>query len=528
MISKRFEIGRGPALCGYIACLWVCIVIPVFLFPTTCTADQPKIKTLVLPFYLSAADETRELITFRDFVDKKIRKTIESAGDKFEIAPKSVAMKLVAQNKIPRDESDIKSLTAVSNADFVIFGSVERNGNNYKFRGYMWQSKERKLVVSTEFSVGHVLLLSRVLNEFSAHVFDRLQGSPNLEFYPSESPGLKEKKKEAEFRPVSIDKDTGPWRSPSIPEALVSLDIGDMDGDKKNETVFLSQYQATIGKYENGALKTLLRFSNRPVVYINAEIEDIDGDGAAELLICYQTPKRLESAIITYKNRNFSIVQTFPNTIISMIDDPVFDGQRLLAAQKTDSPNMFNGRIFRMRMNEGKADVYGETALPPGTLLTSYVTGKLGKSKEKLRIILNQDQRLMVFDNENRLLSTVSDKIYGIDRKVSFKVGDQNRSVIFPGRLAIIDTNGDGEQELLVIKQTSNGSVVEDLVWRNNQLKQKWKTVGARGVISDFRIRDFKNQGARSLVLILVQPTPFPLMAFSGPSSVVYAYEMGM
>lgn len=528
MISKQFEIGRDPALCGRIACLVACSLIVAFLAPAPCLAKEPKIKILTLPFYLSAADETRELITFRDFVDKKIRETIEAAGDNFEIAPKSVAIKLVAQNKIPKDESDIKSLTAVSNADFVIFGSVERNRNEYKFRGYMWQSKERKLVVSTEFSVGHVLLLSRVLNEFSAHVFDRLQGSPNLEFYPSQSPGLKEKKRETEFKPVSINKDTGPWRSPNIPEALISLDIGDMDGDKKNETVFLSQYQATIGKYENGALKTLLRFSNRPVVYINAEIEDVDSDGAAELLICYQTPKRLESAIITYKDRDFKIVQTFPNTIISMIDDPVFDGQRLLAAQKTDTPNMFNGRILRMRMSDGKATAYGEATLPPGTLLTSYVTGNLGKSKDKLRIILNQDQRLMVFDDENRLLSTVSDKIYGIDRKINFKVGDENRSLIFPGRLAIIDTNGDGEQELLVIKQTANGSVVEDLVWRDNQLKQKWKTVGSRGVISDFRIRDFKNQGARSLVLILVQPTPFPLMAFSGPSSVVYAYELGM
>ena len=73
-------------------------------------------------------------------------------------------------------------------------------------------------------------------------------------------------------------------------------------------------------------------------------------------------------------------------------------------------------------------------------------------------------------------------------------------------------------------KQSGRGCVVQDLTWDGKQLLEKWKTVQSLGIISDFRIRDFKNQGTRSLVVILVKPSPF--FALMGPTSVVYAYDL--
>jgi hypothetical protein len=527
MISKKFEIKKDPALVGYVARLFITAFIISLYIPGSGAAKGPETKILILPFHLSETDENRELITFKEYVGAKLRESIESAGARFRLKSKSTAMHLIKDKGVPKTEEDIKGLRAVTDADFVIFGSVAEGDNQYKFRGYMWQARERRMVVSAEFSVAHVLLLARALNQFCAQVLERLEGSPNIEFYPSESPAYKDNPKKTEFKPVSIDKETGPWRSPNIPEALLSLDIGDLDGDGKNETVFLSKGQATIRKFESGALKTLIRFSHPPVAYVSAEVEDIDLDGVAELLLIYQKPDGLESAIITYKDRDFKISQTFPNMLLATIDDPVFRGRKALVGQRTDKKDMFDGSMVRMRVVDAKAEPFSEITLPPGTLLMSYASGRLGESKRNLRIILNQDQRLMVFDEENRLLSSVQGRSYGIDRRLTFRVDGQERTIVFPGRLAIVDTNGDGARELLVSKQTARGSVVEDLIWQDNTLKQKWKTVDSAGIISDFRVRDFKNQGARSLVLILMRSTTFPLMALSGPTSVVYAYELG-
>ena len=77
---------------------------------------------------------------------------------------------------------------------------------------------------------------------------------------------------------------------------------------------------------------------------------------------------------------------------------------------------------------------------------------------------------------------------------------------------------------MLVVKNGERGSYIQALGWNGNQLVEKWKTVESQGSITDFRIRDFKNQGTQSLVLILVKPMPF--LALSGPRSVIYAYDL--
>ena len=130
----------------------------------------------------------------------------------------------------------------------------------------------------------------------------------------------------------------------------------------------------------------------------------------------------------------------------------------------------------------------------------------------------------MVFDRENRLLSSITDRIYGIDRRIRLPLKHGRRDISYPGTLLIADTDGDGENELLVIKQPGDGSMIQALAWDGSKLVEKWRTVTTPGLISDFRIGDFKNQGIRSLVLILMKPIAFPFLA--GPRSVVFAYDL--
>ncbi len=130
----------------------------------------------------------------------------------------------------------------------------------------------------------------------------------------------------------------------------------------------------------------------------------------------------------------------------------------------------------------------------------------------------------MVFDKDNRLVAQVSDRIYGIDRRLRIPSSRGYRDVVFPGTLIVADTDGDGENELLVIKESNGGSNVQALVWDGGQLVEKWKTVRTPGLISDFRIGDLKNEQVRSLVLILLKPSPFP--ALTGPRSIVFAYDL--
>ena len=187
---------------------------------------------------------------------------------------------------------------------------------------------------------------------------------------------------------------------------------------------------------------------------------------------------------------------------------------------------MFSGEMIRFEFENGEFVPSGKLMLPPGTLLLSHDSGLLGKQGQFVRIILNQDQRLMVFDRENRLLCHVSDRLYGLDRRIRIPFKGGVREISLPGRILIARTTGGpvGQNELLVTKQTEGGSVIQALEWDGKELGEKWRTVRSPGIISDFTIRDFKNEGLRSLVLILVKQNPFA--PFTSPSSVIFAYDL--
>jgi hypothetical protein len=211
--------------------------------------------------------------------------------------------------------------------------------------------------------------------------------------------------------------------------------------------------------------------------------------------------------------------------IIRAIADPFQENKFVLVGQRTDVSEIFSGKMIRFRVDEKQIIPVGDLDLPPGTLLLSYTSGQMGRDAQPLRVILNQDQRLMVFDQDNRLLHSNMDRLFGFNRSIRINHKRGARTVALPGRLLLADTDGDGENELLVTKQTGQGCFIQDFTWDGANLVTKWNTVESRGIITDFCVGDFKNDGTKSLVLLLVKHNP--LMAlFGGPRSVVFAYDL--
>jgi hypothetical protein len=490
------------------------------------TFANPSPKVLILPFHVGTAYQQDDLQDFADHVRDRLRSAIGMLGDQVLVEGDAAARDMLADRKAPATDKDAVDLARQCSADLVIFGSLSEEENQYRMRGVMWDLRKGRVTVSTDLKVANIHGLPGILQIFITNINRRIHGGPRLPLYKAGPPAVTGSPQSRRLHSLaSLPRDDRPWRSPEIPTVLTALDIGDIDGDGRNETVFLDDHGVTISRFEDGSLRTLAQFSQPPSTYLSAEVEDVDGDGIAELLVCYQTPKGLESAIVRYVHRNLKVSNKFPDTILRTVPDPIDEGKRILIGQKTDRENFFDGEMVRFQVDGDEVRPVGRIMLPPGTLLLSYVAGRLGRDSAFLRIILNQDQRLMVFDRQNRLLNTVADRIYGINRSIRLRNARGTRKITIPGRLLISDTLGDGENELLVTKQSRGGSVIQALVWDGNQLNVKWKTVQSAGVVSDFRIRDFKNGGTRSLVLLLIKSNPFLALTRSA-YSVVFAYDL--
>ncbi len=506
IVISVVAIMTGMSICGY-------------------ADSQPK-KILVFPFYVAPGESEKELQNFSDHVNKRIRSVIDLAKEGYVSEPQKITDEILDGKPAPENDQEARLMASKIDADLVVYGFLSHEDSQFHMRGVVWDLATGREIVSTNMKVDNIHGLPGILQLFVASISKRLHGAPPLPLYRAEPPGPGGSGPGQPDRIpslVSLPRGTGPWRSPDISAELWAVGIGDLQGDRKNEMVFLEETGVTISRFESGSLKTLSQFSQAPVRYISMDVEDLDGDGVAEVIVCYLTPNGVESAIMRYKNRKFEVTQKFPNMILgAVIERP--GGEKVLLGQRTDSEDMFDGEMVRFEFQNGDAVPSGTASLPPGTLLLSYAAGELGKNKEFLRIVLNQDQRLMIFDAENRLISYMPDRIYGLDRRVRMPTRKGPGEIVFPGRICIADTDGDGRNELLLIKQEGGGSSIQALAWDMGHPVEKWKTITSPGIISDFRIGDLKNEQTRSLVIILLKPSPF--LAFAGPRSVVYAYDL--
>jgi hypothetical protein len=496
----------------------------LLLLPFGASAAAPA-KIVILPFQVTSGEQEKELLSFSQHADRRIRSALGLLGGAFTVADEPTIEKLLKRFPSVTGDDQARAAAAEAGADLVVYGFLLGGDSQFQFRGVMWDMRAERANVSIDLKVSNIHALPGVLEVFVKSITRQLHGSPNLRFYKAQPDREGGFSASGTLRTaVDFQRQSGPWISPEIQGALSSVDMGDMDGDGRNETVFIDKSEVSIRRFENSNLRTLTQFSESPATYLSAEVEDLDGDGVAELVLTYQTPSGLESAIVRYVNRNFKVIARLPHTILRTVEDPENQDNRILIGQRTDVADMFSGEMKRYELVGNELTASGKALLPPGTLLFSYVSGRLGKDRDLVRVILNQEQRLTVFDSENRLLCTALDRIYGVERRISIPAQKGQRTVALPGRLLIADTDGDGENELLLIKQRGQTSVIQGLSWDGAKLSEKWRTVGSNGIISDFRIRDFKNEGIPSLVLILIKPDPFVIL--TGPRSVVYAYDL--
>jgi len=490
-------------------------------------AADTQSRILVLPFLVSSGDHQADLRSFSDHVSARIRAAVNTLGPEYVLIPEQVTDELLKGKDLPSTEEQARSLGLECGADLMVYGFLSYKDARYQMTGAMWDLRTGRNVVSTDLKVDNIHGLPGVLQAFTNLLTKHLHGTSSLPLYRADPAGtIPGTPTDRAAMPVSLPRSTygGSWRSPEMEGAIFGLDMGDMVGDKRSQIVFVEDSRITISRLEGGGLKPLTQFSETPVVYLAAEVEDLDGDGVAELLLCYQTPSGLESAIVRYTNRNLEVIAKFPNMILRTVVDPYGGKKRVLVGQKTDSEDMFGGEMVRFVLEGGKPVPSGTLRLPPGTLLLSYTSEFTGEHKDFVQIILNQDQRLMVFDRDNQLLGAVEDRMYGLNRKIRIPFKNGYRDIALPGRLMLTDTSGDGEAELLVVKQVDGLSEIQSLIWEPGGFREKWRTIRSSGIISDFRIRDFRNSGVRSLVLVLIKPSPF--FALTGPRSVVYAYDL--
>ena len=191
-------------------------------------------KILVLPFQVAPGADEKELQSFSEHVNKRLRATIERLNENFSTESVKATEELLKGRPAPASDVEARSLASESGADLVIYGFLSRDDSRHQMRGYMWDMRTGRVVVSIDMKVANIHALPGVLQLFANSINTRLHGSQRLPFYKSESAGFGPNLRSDRLPGCAdLPQNTAPWRSPDIGGALWALDIGDLDGDKK-------------------------------------------------------------------------------------------------------------------------------------------------------------------------------------------------------------------------------------------------------------------------------------------------------
>ena len=82
-----------------------------------------------------------------------------------------------------------------------------------------------------------------------------------------------------------------------FPYEIVDFDVGDLNGDGKNEYVLIDRYRVMVYKLKKGKLRKIGQLRKRKGIdrFLGVDVGDINGNGRDEIFVTNQVGDKLES-----------------------------------------------------------------------------------------------------------------------------------------------------------------------------------------------------------------------------------------
>lgn len=560
----------------------------VVSFVPTLGAKDTKIVA-VLPFGVHSAENI-------DYVQQGIWDMLSSrisASEKIEIIPKEKVQDAIKTLKIREMTlSDVYGIGRKLGADYTVWGSITKIGNSmsidaklvdiaaYKTPvGIFTQSQGMDEVIAkiNDFAHridGHILGKAPVVATPAAASLPRSEGvSPGPSApMPTSREGeivsaLRTSKKRTLTGGINPDflsggtpmDKRGFWMSQRYPTEFRGMDIGDVDGDGKNEIVAIDANSIYIFR-KTGNDMLLLQKIQLPSYnnLVGVDLFDLWGNSTKEIVVSNIIAHRettnvfnnVSSLIVEYKDGKFQITHRDLPWIFRVVSRPEGTsllGQRLSTAGATSGP--FETLIYEMVVRSGKITEGVPLKIPRGLSVYGLALDNLGFGGEKI-IAFNEHDHIAVYEKTDRDLNRIksvlgskellytSEEVFGGSNIYIEAIGEDKSQdhYYLNSRIIPYDTNKDGRRELIVVKnispigrvlknvRTFTSSEFYNLEWDGMGLVENWHTRKMSGYVADYQIKDIDNDGENEICMALV----ISAGSLTGKSSVIAAYKINV
>jgi TolB-like protein len=480
-------------------------------------SEEPK-KLAIIPFTMNS---DRDL----NFLGEGIVDMLSSRltwKEKLDVINKEIVNKEISTVPGPVNERKAFTIGKALGADFVIFGSLTVFGESVSLDAKILDVKKSEILITAYDQCKGMDEVVPAVNRFAENINAKIMGKDIP--HPEQRPGAYAQQDEGGL--VDVGKNTtGSYKKPTFVKRfkleIRGLDLGDLDGDGKNELVFIDKTAVYVYKWQKKGSFLFKRIEGAwSPNYVYLTVADLDGNGKAEIYVCNLTTTNAASLVLEWDGAQFKEIIHGQPWLIRVVDLP-YKGKTLLGQRRNAEGNYMGGVHFLKRKGKDFVSI-GSITLPRFSNLFNFAQCNLSGKGSTFTILLDPWEHLLVNNQAGEQLWKSDDFFGGSLCYMEYMDPNNNdmaqteKKLFIASPIFTYDVDGDGKKEVVVCKNHSKSArMLEDfrwfgsgrvhfMGWNDAGLISHWTTQKLSGTVVGYRVADVDNDGLKELVVASV------------------------
>jgi len=542
----------------------MCLIALMTLSFDFSSAAEPK-RIALLPFKINAE---KDMTFLQNGIFDMLTSRLSKEGEVVVISRQEIENAVEAIGGLAAvNASSAREIGSQLNADYTLFGSLTVFGNSISIDAKMvdvtGNTPTTSFYEQSQDLGGVITKINGIAAQINTNVFDR-QPKVAQEAAPAPQTPKTAPKDDAQAHPEKLVKGHGTtegggspfimatdeeeetafqkfWRSASFKHLINGIAIGDVDGDGKIETVVVTPNDVIVYRAERGKFYKAHEIKDSSSQHnIGVDVADINQNGFPEIFVTRLTGTRkaIDSVVFEYDGKAFHKIVTGSSWYYRVADVP--GRGKILLGQKHRVAKPFSGRIYDMIWQNSEYVPEAEIKTPREIQVMGFGLGDILNAKQETSAAYRKDDRIQIIDANGKVMWKSGEPYGG---STLYSLGEKERRsqvdnpIYYPMRLLVIDADGDGESEMIVVKNHNvtgghldrfrkfTNAHFESMTWDGLGLQTRWKTRKISGFIRDYSIGDFDNDGKIELVAAVIL-SEGSIVLITEPKSTIIAYEL--
>jgi len=490
--------------------------------PQAAAKPQSPFKVAILPVAIHSPED---LSYMKEGLLDMLSSRVELNG-RVVVLEKGSVKKALAGTAEEVDSAAARNLGQVLGADFVVFGSLTKLGDSASLDLKVVEVKGEKSAAGVYVQAKKMEEVIARVDELARRVDEKILGYP---LTPPVAEKPVEKPKEVAALPSppvppTASRTVSPpstsrvtvageqWRSQAIPFRVVGMDIGDIDGDGRNEVILIEERKVWIYRWD-GELKVIKMIEGEKFDrYLAVDVVDAKKNGRAEIFVTNFQKDRLSSLVVAYSDGDFKVVSSGLDWFFRAVDWG--EKGKILCSQKKGTEEGFSGPIYEFGWDGKKYKDMRKAKIPKGINL--YGFAPFAHDGKTDFVYIDSDFKLKMMNEKGKVTWRSRDD-YASDNRFQFKYLDVlanrpdefafvNVRVIAKGEDIFIIRNMSAIGEIFARAKYYNRGEVKRLAWTGAVFMETWRSQEISGYLADFQYQERKQDQAKELIVAVNLP----------------------